>query len=214
MLVIIDNGHGFDTAGKCSPDKSLVEYKYAREIAMALSTELNKVNVCTARIVLEPNDVPLSLRVQRANLLCSQYGADNCCLVSIHCNACPPNDNKWHNARGWSAWTSVGRTKGDILGQSMYEAAEEVLSVNYAKTKPSTMIRCDKSDGDDDFEANFTVLKYTKCAAVLTENLFQDNKADVEYLLSQQGRKDIVDLHVRGILKFIEKVKANENARK
>ena len=211
MLVIIDNGHGFDTAGKCSPDKRLLEYKYTREIAMMLSAELKKKGVYTSLIVPENNDVPLSLRVRRVNFLCTQYGADNCCFVSIHCNACPPNDNKWHSARGWSAWTSVGQTKGDMLGQAMYEAAEKVLAVNYAKTKPSTMIRRDKSDGDDDFEANFTVLRYTKCAAVLTENLFQDNKDDVDYLLSPQGKSDIVELHVQGIMSFIEKLKANEN---
>ena len=36
MIILIDNGHGIDTAGKCSPDKSLREYKWAREIATLL----------------------------------------------------------------------------------------------------------------------------------------------------------------------------------
>ena len=33
MKILIDNGHGVDTAGKRSPDGSLREYKYTREIA-------------------------------------------------------------------------------------------------------------------------------------------------------------------------------------
>jgi len=32
MLVLLDNGHGIDTPGKCSPDKRLKEYAYTREI--------------------------------------------------------------------------------------------------------------------------------------------------------------------------------------
>ncbi|ROS80388.1 N-acetylmuramoyl-L-alanine amidase, partial [Muribaculaceae bacterium Isolate-039 (Harlan)] len=33
MKILIDNGHGNNTPGKCSPDQSLREYAYAREIA-------------------------------------------------------------------------------------------------------------------------------------------------------------------------------------
>jgi N-acetylmuramoyl-L-alanine amidase len=33
MKVIIDSGHGINTLGKRSPDGSLLEYKYCREIA-------------------------------------------------------------------------------------------------------------------------------------------------------------------------------------
>ena len=36
MIVLIDNGHGENTPGKCSPDKRLREYKKAREIARRL----------------------------------------------------------------------------------------------------------------------------------------------------------------------------------
>jgi N-acetylmuramoyl-L-alanine amidase len=43
----------------------------------------------------------------------------------------------------------------------------------------------------------------TSCPAVLTENLFQDNKDDVAFLLSDEGKKKIVDIHVQGILKYI-----------
>lgn len=31
-LICLDNGHGAETLGKCSPDKRLREYAYAREI--------------------------------------------------------------------------------------------------------------------------------------------------------------------------------------
>ena len=67
-----------------------------------------------------------------------------------------------------------------------------------------TPIRTDKSDADKDMEADFFVLKHTACAAVLTENLFMDNKRDVSFLLSEKGKQSIVALHRDGILNFIE----------
>ena len=63
----------------------------------------------------------------------------------------------------------------------------------------------DKSDGDRDYEANLYVLTHTNCPAVLTENLFQDNKRDVEFLLSDAGKHAIERLHVEGILKYLQK---------
>ena len=33
MIILIDNGHGVNTPGKCSPDGLFREYRYTREIA-------------------------------------------------------------------------------------------------------------------------------------------------------------------------------------
>jgi N-acetylmuramoyl-L-alanine amidase len=43
----------------------------------------------------------------------------------------------------------------------------------------------------------------TNCPAVLTENLFQDNEQDVEYLLSDEGKAAITQLHVDSIIEYI-----------
>ena len=45
----------------------------------------------------------------------------------------------------------------------------------------------------------------TLCPAVLTENLFQDNRQDGDYLLSPAGRAAIVQLHFDGITKYLKK---------
>ena len=60
------------------------------------------------------------------------------------------------------------------------------------------------TDKDPDIESNFYVLKNTNCPAVLTENFFQDNKDDVDYLTSDLGFHQIVRTHVEGILNFIK----------
>ena len=43
--------------------------------------------------------------------------------------------------------------------------------------------------------------------AVLTENLFQDNKEDVEWLLTERGKQTIVDLHVEVIKQYLNTYK-------
>jgi N-acetylmuramoyl-L-alanine amidase len=46
----------------------------------------------------------------------------------------------------------------------------------------------------------------TKCPAVLTENLFQDNESDVSYLLSEEGKAAITKLHVDSIIAYINTI--------
>ena len=190
MKVLIDNGHGSNTPGKRSPDGQLREYAYTREIAERLVMELRKNGIDAERIVKEEIDVPLAERCRRAN----EYKASEAVLVSIHCNAAG-NGSDWMSARGWEAWTSVGKTKADKLATCLYENAEHCL--------PGMKIRKDMTDGDQDKENGFYILKHTKCPAVLTENLFQDNKEDVKFLLSEEGKLAIVNLHVWGIMKYL-----------
>jgi len=197
MKILIDNGHGENTPGKRSPDGTLREYAYAREIADLIVTELTKRGYDAERIVTEEIDVPLSERARRVNEQCARLGTKNVILVSIHCNAA--GSGEWMKARGWSAYTSKGQTKADKLADCLYETARVYFS--------GQKLREDLSDGDKDWEENFYILTKTKCPAVLTENFFQDNKDDVAYLLSATGKKAIVDTHVEGIINYI---KSNE----
>lgn len=194
MEILLDNGHGIETPGKRSPDGRLREYKYAREIAIAVKERLTLLGYSAYRIVQVETDVPLSERCRRVNKFCKQLGNDNVILISIHCNAA--GNGRWMNARGWSAYTSRGQTKADKLADCLYEAAE--------KHFPGMKIRKDISDGDADEEAGFYILKHTLCPAVLTENFFQDNKEDVAFMLSQTGRDAIVNTHVEGIINYIK----------
>lgn len=191
MKILIDNGHGVDTAGKSSPDERLREFAYARLIAIRIVDELMQRGYDSERIVTEENDISLKERCNRVNNICKKLGADNVILVSIHCNAA--GSGQWMNARGWEAWTSIGDTKADELATCLYREAE----------KAGFKIRKDKTDGDPDKEGNLYILKHTLCPAVLTENLFQDNKEDVEYLLCETGKQAIVYLHVNGIIEYI-----------
>lgn len=195
MKILIDNGHGENTPGKRSPDGKFREYLYVREIADEVVARLNARGYDAERIVKEFTDVALEERARRVNEVCGKLGTKNVILVSIHCNAA--GNGEWLNAKGWSCYTSVGQTKADKLADCLYQVADE-------KFASQRKIRKDLTDGDPDWEAGFYMLNKTKCPAVLTENFFMDNKDDVAYLLSAEGREAVVSTHVDGIIKYIE----------
>ena len=196
--IILGTAHLKSTPGKCSPDGKFREYQYSREIVAAIKANLVNLGY-NVFVDIEDDDLnvtqsrELQLRCKVVNDLCKVY--DDCIYVSIHVNAAS-SDGKWHTATGWEAYTTPGKTKADKLATCLYNAAKK----NFKNVK----IRTDISDGDLDKEANLYVLKHTNCPAVLTENLFQDNKSDVEYLQSDKGFHEIVRIHVEGILEYIK----------
>ena len=197
ITIILGTAHQKSIPGKGSPDGKFKEYKYSREVVKAVSDILQSMGYRTI-IDIEDDDLglsqskELSLRCKIVNELVEQY--KNCIYVSIHVNAAA-SDGKWHNGTGWEVYTSVGKTKSDELATCLYNAAR----YNTENKK----MRTDYSDGDPDKEAHLYVLKNTNCPAVLTENFFQDNKKDVDYLTSDEGFHAIVRLHVEGILNYI-----------
>lgn len=216
MIVLIDNGHGSDTPGKCSPDQKLKEYLKSREVARRLVKALNLRMVEARLLVPEDKDISLKERYSRVNAVCDKYGKDNVLLVSIHCNAAGA-DGKWKSAGGWCVYTSPGQTKADDLATALWNAAHDGLK-DYIERFPLLQkqgaydsrqkpMRADWTDGDPDYEARFYILVHTKCPAVLTESLFQDNKADCDFLLSEEGTAAIVNLHRDGIINYIKNTK-------
>ncbi len=213
IVELYDAGHGIDTLGKCAPDKSLREYKKARELVKDIVAQRRAMGYDARILVTEDNDISLPERCRRVNAVCRQVCKSNVLLVSVHCNAAGA-DGKWKSAGGWCAYTSPGQTKADILATNLYESAQTYLK-DYIEDFPirkakgdydskQRPIRTDYSDGDPDYEARFYILVNTQCPAVLTESMFQDNKADVDFLLSPEGHNAIVNLHVNGVDKFVK----------
>lgn len=192
-VVLIDNGHGKNTKGKCSPDKRLMEWQWTRWIAAMVCEKLMKKGIDARLLVPEDTDISLAERVRRTNWVCKQYGASNVALVSIHVNAAG-SDGKWHDARGFSVWVAkTCSTASKKLAKLMYDEAEK------RNLKGNRWVPAERY-----WQANFAMVKNTSCPAVLTENLFQDNHEDVDFLLSDAGKQAIVDLHIAAILKYLQ----------
>ena len=204
FVVLLDNGHARSTPGKRSPKwedgTRFYEYEFSRDIIKRISEKLKALNIRYEIITPEVDyDVPLTTRAKRANAFCDKYGKDNCLFISVHANAAGSND-KWLNGRGWSVWTTVGKTQSDTYATIFYKEAEKLLP-QYGMT-----LRKNSANGDYDFESNFTVIYKTKCPAILTENLFQDNKTDCKFLMSDKGRDVIAQIHVNAIKEIINKL--------
>ena len=210
MIILIDNGHGYNTLGKQSPvlngsnldipseftDKDrFKEWKYNRIIANQVVEKLKSMNYDARLVTPEDIDVSLAERIRRINTVCNKEGANNVLLISIHSNAVG-DSSKWMEGKGWEAYTTRGETISDKLATFLYKRADENIK--------GRKIREDWTDGDRDKEADFYIIKKAKCAAVLTENFFYDNKDDLKYLTSDEGVHNVVRTHIEGIIDFIK----------
>ena len=191
MKILIDNGHGLDTPGKRSPDGTLIEAIYTRQLAKRIVADLQDRGYDAELLVPEEDDISLAERVRRVNTACFLLDKQNVILISIHVNAAG-NGTQWMNATGWSCYTTKGHTLSDTLATCLYQSARHTLKGKAIRTDYAR-------DGDPDWEENFYILRHTHCPAVLIENFFMDNKQDLAYLLSQEGRRAIAETIIDGI---------------
>ena len=192
MTIILDNGHGNTTPGKRSPvwkdGTQLFEWEFTRDVVRRISRKLDVLSIDNTIIVPEIDDVSLSERVERTNVICNKVGAKNCLFISVHANA--------GGGTGWEAFTTKGQTNSDKFCTILYEEAEN-------KWGKKWKIRKDSSDGDPDKEADYTVIKGAACTAVLVENFFMDTEIDCKYINSEIGREECADVVVSAVQRWV-----------
>lgn len=191
---IIDAGHGgidengeyttgskkrFKFIGEGQGDLEILEGVINRKIAQKLIRKLDEEGIAYHDLnSFQVEDMPLRERAKRVNDI---YERDKSSyLLSIHSNAAFPGiKGKGSNAHGFEIWTSLGPTDSDEIA--------EIAKQSYLKFfRNKFRFRGLK-------QANFLVLKRTKCPAILVENLFFDNFNEAQYLLSDQGQEEIAD---------------------
>ncbi len=192
ITVIIDNGHGCNTRGKCSPDGKHREWEWTRKAARRLLKRLTDVGISSTLLVPEDEDIDLRTRCRRANDIATSGEA---ILISIHNNA-SGDGSAWQTARGWCVFVAPNASaKSQRLAYILNsEAAERGLTGNRS-IPPCGYLT-----------ASFAICRDTKCPAVLTENLFQDNSEDIAFLASDEGLDELVDIHFRGIIQYIKEI--------
>lgn len=193
MKVLIDNGHGEETPGKRSPDGRLKEYAYCREIAARVVAELKKKGIDADRIVPEETNIPLKERCRRANEIYRKT-EKKAILVSLHCNAAGSGIT-WMQAKGWSVFVSNNASADSKRLASCLAKVADAKNVTVRRQYPDL----------DYWVQNLAICRDTLCPAVLVENFFQDNKEDVAFLLSEEGKGCVTDITVKGILDYIGK---------
>ncbi len=208
-IIILGTAHRLREPGKQSPDGRIKECRYSREICKEIAIKLRAYGY-RVEIDYEPLDLPktmqvnnnvrersreLAMRVNYVNEVCRQNGTSNVLYVSVHINAAGAN-GQWNKAQGWQVCVSTNSSANSRkLANYLYDAAK---SHGLKMRQPNNIHKY--------WPQNLYVLNNTKCPAVLTENLFQDNKDDVNYLLSDEGKHAIVRLHVEGIINYLERI--------
>jgi len=191
ITIILDAAHGEDTPGKRSPDGRFREYRWSREIIALLTPKL----IAQGYEVFQSNptttEIGLTKRANAANAIAKPKKI----FLSIHANAAG-SGTVWMNARGYSVYTTKGKTNSDTLA--------EILMKQFKADFPELKARTDMSDGDLDTEENFTAIVKTNCPSVLIEWNFQDNKEDVAILLDDAYNMRFVDSVIEAINKANE----------
>lgn len=192
-MVILDNGHGRETAGKRSPvwadGSRLFEWEFNRDIVRRIAAGLAGLGMDYRILVPEDTDIPLGERCRRADRIYAGCGGQ-AFLVSVHANA--------GGGTGWEIYTSRGKTKADAVATVFAEEAERAFA------PAGWRMRFDRSDGDPDKESDFYILKHTKCPAVLTENFFMDTEKDCRFIMGDDGREQVAAMHVAAVRRVLD----------
>ena len=195
FILILDNGHGSNTPGKCSPDRTLREYAWTRLMTALIAQKARAHGIRTEIIVPETTDIPLGKRSARANAIARRNGLKNCLFISVHINAAGA-DGRWHDATGFSAWVADNASQHSKTFAALITA--EMKARGLGGNRAANPLGY--------WTANFAVIRRTACPAVLTENLFQDNREEARYLLTPQGQDTIAEAHVAAIEKYIARL--------
>lgn len=191
-IVLLDNGHGKETAGKRSPvwpdGSQLFEWEFNRDIVRRIAEKLEADGIPYRVLVPEETDISLTERARRANEYAKEFNG-KAYVLSIHANA--------GGGTGWEVYTSLRQTLSDAIATVFFEEAGREF------VPDGWRMRSDYSDGDPDKEANFAILTKTTCPAILTENFFMDTEKDCRFIMSEDGRERIANMHVSAIKRVL-----------
>ncbi len=182
-LVCLDPGHGGKFTGVIAGGilESLVNFRYAHRLGNILR-DLG-FEVFFTRIS-DQLDRKLSTDLNKRADLANRVDAD--LFISLHCNAA---ENP--SAAGFEIWTSKGETDADRFADAVFKAVSEAI--------PDLKLRFDISDGDNDKEKDFVVLRKTKMPAILIELGFLTNDRESTKLLSYDYTEKLCAAIANGI---------------
>ncbi len=183
LVVCIDPGHGQTTGGKRSPDGSLREYEFNRDVAYRLKALLEAQGVTCIMTVSQSDTTDPSL-ASRVAIADSAGNVD--LFVSIHANAF---GDGWNTANGWEVYSY--QTGG--VSEMAAKAVESATMNSSAGLKD----RGCKT-------ANFYVIKNTEMPAILIEHGFYTNEAECEKLKSSSFRDILAQADATGIMNFFK----------
>lgn len=176
------------TAGKRSPDSSLLEWEFNNDMQYRLKARLEQLGFIVYLVNPTPEkgaEVSLARRCQLANNYWTGKGKPNCLFVSLHANAA--GNGGWANARGVEVFTAKNAS---VKSQN---AAKKI--VNSIFTNVYAFDKGFKNRGHKIY--NYYVIKHTTMPSCLIEYEFYTHKDGVALLKNR--RNELCEATLKGI---------------
>lgn len=184
MKVLIDPGHGGMDPG--ATYNNLYEKDLTLEIGLLLA---HKLQLFTSHVALLTRHVDKYVSLQDRVAIEKKINPD--VFISLHCNSATNP-----KANGIEIFTYFGVSKADRLAEILYEELRRIF--------PDRRYRTDTTDGDQDKEAGFYVLKHTKAPAVLIEMEFISNRKGRAFLSNKFTQSKLVDAIIISLKRWRE----------
>ena len=182
--VMLDPGHGIETAGKRSPDGTYLEHEFNLDMAQRLKAQLERHGVSVILTRNTEHDVSLADRVAISN------AANPDLFVSLHSNA-SGDGTAWTSPDGYGIYTSAAEETAE-----RNKAAKAIL----ARAREAGVSLWGEGLHHD---ISLYVLKNTVAPAVLIEHGFHTNRVETEKLKSAAYRDLLAAVDAKGILDYL-----------
>ena len=187
--VVLDPGHGVETAGKRSPDGTYLEHEFNLDMAQRVKAQLERHGVSVTLTRTTQHDVTIQERADVSNAV----GPD--LFVSLHSNA--SGDGKdWTSPDGYGIYTSA---RGEETEHN--KAARSILT--RAKEAGVKLWGGGLFHDGDDGKKDIAILWRTAAPALLIEHGFHTNRAETEKLKTAEYRALLAAVDAKGILDYL-----------
>lgn len=195
MNIILTPAITGDYQYRQSPNKNLDELTYLNRMTDDIILRLRESVKDTPFITITKLAGPMDQILTRLQTLIRTTPPTSNCLIAVGLNS-TRMDGRYQAGKGWRVISNPECNQSSTLATALATAAIHSLG-SKAATNQSTGVSL--------AHLNQTpILTATSIPAVLTLNLYQDNRQDAAYLLSSAGRQAIIDLHVKGISAYLE----------
>lgn len=184
-VVVLDPGHGGRDPGAINELVGITEAEMTLDVCQRAEALLSN---CCEVVLTREKDCFVSLRARP--VLANKLNAS--AFVSYHFNA----GSSTRTALSFEGFTTPGQNNSDKLCQEILEAHGRLL--------PEQSLRADQSDGDDDKEANFAVIRGTDCPSCLIEGEFIHTIHGAELIKNENKRQMMALAVALGVKRFLE----------
>lgn len=185
-----------------SPNINLDELTYINKLADAIILRLRESAKHTPFITIQKLTGPMDQILASLKQITQNTPPSANCLIALGLNAAQ-SDGRYHSSQGWRVISNPESPQSSELATAMATAAIQTLGPRAASTAPypDTITHLNQTP----------ILTARNIPAVLTLNLYQDNRQDAAYLLSSAGRQAIIDLHIKGISAYLERLNLSDS---